>query len=277
MPATDKQLIKSGYIDTHFHSLEMEKKGLAKQATLARSFAEDLLLGVDIVVDAVDWPERVALACRFEQLYLTVGFSPAYVTKPDWEKATDKLKTLVTRELGNKDTKLLAVGEIGLDWYWKYGSKEEQEALFAGQLDGANACGLPVTIHNREADTDLLRVLKAHLPAKRGILHCFSSDYPMARQLVDLGFYISFAGNLTYKNAVNLQDAARRLPLDCLLLETDAPYLTPQPVRGETNRPGYVRYTYEYLAALRGLAVGKLQEQIKLNFARLFPRVPLFS
>jgi TatD DNase family protein len=162
-----------------------------------------------------------------------------------------------------------AVGEIGLDWYRGRDHESAQRELFRAQLGLAAAKNLPVVIHNRDADREVLEDLDAVGWAGSGIQHCFSSDLAFAKAALDRGFFLSFAGNLTYPSAANLREVAAWAPLDRLLVETDAPYLAPQAVRGKPNRPVHAGLTARFLADLRGLATEEVLRITGDNFARL--------
>jgi len=161
----------------------------------------------------------------------------------------------------------VAVGETGLDYYRDYAPHDEQQKLFDAELALARAAGKPVVIHTRAADDDT----RARLVRHEGVvvLHCFSSP-PLLDAALEHGWYVSFAGNVTYKNAYDLRAAARRVPADRLLAETDSPYLAPQPVRGRRNEPAFVRHTYAALAELRGVGLDELTAEIDANAARVF-------
>jgi TatD DNase family protein len=163
--------------------------------------------------------------------------------------------------------KAVAVGETGLDYYRDYAPHAAQQELFAAELALARETGKPVVIHTRAADDDTRARLLEHDGTV--ILHCFSSP-PLLEAALERGWYVSFAGNVTYKNAYDLRDAARRVPADRLLAETDSPYLAPQPVRGRRNEPAFVRHTYEALATARGVDLDELVTQIDANATRVF-------
>ena len=161
--------------------------------------------------------------------------------------------------------KVVGVGEIGLDYYHKYGDRNAQIEFFVRQLEIASNHNLPVIIHNREAGEDTKNILKSKLPSAGGILHCFSEDYQYAKIMIDLGLYISFAGNLTYRNAKNLHEVAKSIPLRSLLIETDSPFLTPHAYRGKRNQPAYLVETAKFLAELRGMRIEDLSEILLQN------------
>lgn len=171
----------------------------------------------------------------------------------------------------NNKNKLIAVGEIGLDYFWRKDNKEKQIEVFEHQVKLAKKYGLPFVVHNREASGDILEVLKRNAPYSRGgIIHCFSASYEWAQEVLKLGFYISFSGSVTFKNSKKLQEVARLIPIDKLLVETDSPYLTPEPFRGQRNEPKFVTETARFLASLRGLNYEEFNLIIKNNFKNLF-------
>jgi len=166
---------------------------------------------------------------------------------------------------------VVAIGETGLDYHYDRSPRDVQRAIFESQLRLALRLNLPVVVHCREAYEDCLTVLEGHAGrGLRGVLHCFAGDQPTAEALVEMGFFISFAGPLTFPNAGNLREAARLVPMDHLLIETDCPYLAPQPVRGRRNEPAFVRYVAEALAALRGITFEEAAQMTCANARRLF-------
>jgi TatD DNase family protein len=164
--------------------------------------------------------------------------------------------------------KVVAIGETGLDYYRDH-NKALQMQRFAVHITAAKQVNKPLIIHTRQAREDTIALLKSE-QAGNGVFHCFTEDYDMAKQGLDLGFYISFSGILTFKNAEMLKDVAKKLPLDRILVETDAPYLTPVPYRGKANQPGYTRYVAEYLAELKGLSLEAVATATTENFKQLF-------
>ena len=168
--------------------------------------------------------------------------------------------------------RVVAVGETGFDFYHDNWPHDVQEEVFIRHLDLARAAGLPVVVHTRDAAEQTLRVLDEHAAGLTVILHCFSLTGQLA-EVLDRGYYMSFAGNVTYKSATDLQEACRRAPHDRLLLETDAPYLTPVPLRGRPNRPALVAKTYDFVAGLRDVDLEQLAVQVEANARRAFPRL----
>ena len=189
------------------------------------------------------------------------------VTLSRFEKAYDEERLLRLAQ----DKKVVAIGEIGLDYYYSSENKAAQQAVFAAQIQVANQLNKPVIIHTREAREDTIRLLRDnHADKCGGVLHCFTENEDMAKKALDLGFYISISGIVTFKNAEEIRNVVRKLPLDRLLVETDSPYLAPVPYRGKQNQPAYTREVCEYLAALKGVSIEEMARVTTENFERLF-------
>ena len=170
-----------------------------------------------------------------------------------------------------QDKKVVAIGEIGLDYYYSSENKAAQQTVFARQIQVANQLNKPVIIHTREAREDTIRLLRDnHAEKCGGVFHCFTENEDMAKKALDLGFYISISGIVTFKNAEEIRNVVRKLPLDRLLVETDSPYLAPVPYRGKQNQPAYTREVCEYVATLKGLTVEEMARITTENFERLF-------
>ncbi|MBN1411649.1 MAG: TatD family hydrolase [Spirochaetales bacterium] len=251
------------WIDSHFHLLEMEKKKIDIELTLNNLMNKGFVYGLDISVDMDGLDRRAGLAEKHDFLYFTTGLTPASTGNPGINNDLMKMAEIINHP------KCLAVGEIGLDYHWNYGTPALQQELFIAQLALAAKKKVPVIIHTRDADADTIGILASRKPDRAGIIHCFSSDYAFARQAIDLGFCISFAGNVTFPKAVDLQETAKKIPLESLLIETDAPYLSPVPVRGKPNTPEHIIHTYNYLAELRGLSLEDLASAVLANFKRI--------
>lgn len=209
--------------------------------------------------------KAVALAETYDPLYAAVGIHPQ-VTKDASEE--------ILREIGDlalSHPKVKAIGEIGLDYYYLYTDKEIQKEWFARQIELAKDLNLPFLIHDREAHGDTLSILKEHKsPAMRGILHCFSGSLETAKELIRLGFYISFAGPVVFPRSIRLKEVAAALPLERILIETDSPYLTPPPNRGKRNDPSNVYYVAEELARLKKLPVEEIISRTRENAIRIY-------
>lgn len=170
-----------------------------------------------------------------------------------------------------QDSKVVAIGETGLDYHYTPETKTLQQTLFEQQIEIANKLNKPLIIHSRSAREDTMDMLEQHGAEKSGgVLHCFTEDWLMAKRALDLGFYISISGIITFRNAEELRDVVRKIPLDRLLVETDSPYLAPIPYRGKPNQPAYVRETCEYVATLKGISTAELARITTQNVQHLF-------
>lgn len=233
--------------------------------------------GVDrIIVPAIDLSNVravLALAERFDGVFAAVGVHPnsAAGWQDDW---LEEIRSFA------RHRKVVAIGEIGLDYYWDKTPPAIQRRALSVQLALAAELALPVIIHNREAGADVIEHLAASALAgsqRPGVLHSFSGDWGLAEAALEMGFYLGFTGPLTYKKADQLREIAARVPLERILIETDAPYLTPQPFRGRRNEPGYVRLVAERLAELRGLSLEEIARITTANAERLFNLLPEMS
>jgi TatD DNase family protein len=249
-------------IDSHAH-LEMEEFDDDRDAVLGRAAAAGLTAIVTVGTTIPDCEKAVELACLHPSIYAAVGIHPHEVKGID-AGTYDVLRILAQQE------KVVAIGEIGLDFFYDLSPREVQLRRFAEQLDLALELDLPVIIHDREAHTETLRILQQRKEGLRGVLHCFSGDEQMARECIALGLYLSVAGPVTYRKADQLRAVARNIPAERLLIETDAPYLAPQPWRGKRNEPAYVAETARCLAEIRGMAAGDLERVTEENARRLF-------
>lgn len=225
--------------------------------------------GVGVIIQAGIDLERsrhgVQLANRFPEVFATVGFHPqeAGLTTGRFMEAIEELSA---------DPRVVAIGETGLDYYHDSWPHSIQKDVFIRHIHLARRANLPVVVHTREAADTTLAILAEHAVGLTVILHCFSLPDRLS-EVIDRGYYVSFAGNVTYKNAVPLQEAAANVPDHLLMLETDAPWLAPAPLRGRPNRPALVAHTYEFVAGLRKLPVEQLEDQVERNVRRAFPRL----
>lgn len=215
--------------------------------------------GIDIGLDCNDLAGRTNRFAPYPFIHLSAGIGPWGADDP-LDEQLGKLEDQLTQN------KVVAIGEIGLDNYHKYGTIENQEYLVEKQIELANRIGKPVIFHNREADEQFLSLLGKTTFAKRGIFHCYQGGRKLAELAVEHGFYLSFAGPLTYKANKSMQELFVSLPLDHLLLETDSPYLSPNPIRGSVNTPLSMQHIYAFAAELRQLSLESLIEQIRANF-----------
>lgn len=247
-------------IDSHAHLTDKRYDGAAD--IVKNMPADGLEAIVTIGYDTASSRAAVALAENNANIYAAVGIHPTEFTH---ESSLDGVLALA------KSKKAVAYGEIGLDYYWDKPGREIQKKWFDLQLEASVSVQKPVIIHSRDCDGDMLPVLKNWAGRlKNGlVMHCFSSSAELAREYVKLGFYISFAGPVTYKNA-RRGDCIREVPDSLLLAETDCPYLTPQAFRGRTNYPAYVRYVIEKLAEERGRTFGEIEKLTADNAKKLF-------
>ncbi|MDR2107085.1 MAG: TatD family hydrolase [Holosporaceae bacterium] len=218
-----------------------------------------------------DVSELKSIADKYPNVFRTVGIHPLEARKhyPDRDSAADII------EENCRDPKVVAVGEIGLDYHYETESKKQQEEFFNLQLESAKKFNLPVSIHSRDASADTADILKSHAPLS-GVIHCFSGDRSFAKKALDLGFYISSSGDVTYKRATELRESLKYIPTDRLLIETDAPFLAPIPFRGKPNEPAFIVYVAEKIAELLNISAEKVAEFSCRNFFDLFTRADLF-
>ncbi|ASJ25554.1 TatD family hydrolase [Laribacter hongkongensis] len=218
---------------------------------------------VVISVNVPDYPAVKALALAHEEFWATVG------VHPDVEDGPDMDEDFLVAEAAHP--KIIGIGETGLDYHWCKGDLEWQRERFRRHVRAARRAGVPLVIHTREAADDTLAVMReAGADAAGGVMHCFTENWDVARAALDLGFYLSFSGILTFKNARQVQEVAAKAPLDRILVETDSPYLAPVPYRGKQNEPAYTRFVAEYLTTLRGLSYDEVAAMTTANFFRLF-------
>ncbi len=247
-------------VDTHCHLQDAKFDGDRAQV-LARSL--DKLAWLVVVGDDLE-SSRAACEIVRDRVFATVGFHPYYAKDLD-DAALQSLRALAGRP------GVRAIGEIGLDYYNVFSPEPAQHTAFERQLELARELGLPVVIHNRDADEDAYAILRNHIDNLAGcVMHCFGSDAAFAKRCIDLGCYVSFAGNLTFPKAQGLRDAAQAVPVDRLLVETDAPYLAPQAERGKRSEPHFVTHTAAVLAQLKGLSTEAFAEETTANAARLY-------
>jgi TatD DNase family protein len=250
-------------IDSHFHLLSIARKGV-ELPSLLDQMQELGMEGLDIGTDAEDLAQRYFLTKEHPFIRLSAGIGPWGVAEGN-KPITEQLEHLHSQI---QSYPVAAIGEIGLDNHWNYGTKALQEELLEQQIDLAQALHKPVIFHNREADAQFMDVLGRHVFPIPGLFHCFQGSKELAFLAVEKGFYLSFAGPLTYRANTAMQELFSDLPLDHLLLETDSPYLSPNPVRGKMNTPLNMQYIYAFAAQLRRMDEAALQLHISENFHR---------
>ena len=249
-------------VDSHCH-LDFADFRDRIPEVLANMAAAGVSHALCISVTLGEFPRVLALAESHPNLYATVGVHPDYPDEA--EVRAGELVRLADHP------KILAIGETGLDYYRVTGDLEWQRERFRAHIRAARSCGKPLVVHTRAAAEDTLRIMReegAHEAG--GVMHCFTETLEVARAAVDMGFFVSFSGIVTFKNAASLREVAKALPLDRILVETDSPYLAPVPHRGKVNEPAYVRQVAEAVAGIRGISVEAFAEATTANFARLF-------
>ena len=249
-------------VDSHCH-LDFPDLASRLPELLQRMEENAVGLAVCIGVNLEDFPRVLALVEGHPQLWATVGVHPEYtdVREPD----ENELLALANHP------KVIAIGETGLDYYWRKDKPEWQRARFRTHIRAARRCGKPLVVHTRESAEDTLNVLAQEgADAVGGVMHCFTENWEVARRALDLGFYISFSGIVTFKNAAIVKDVAQKCPLDRILVETDSPYLAPMPYRGKQNQPAYVRHVAEEIARLRDISLEDVTAATTENFFTLF-------
>jgi TatD DNase family protein len=253
-------------IDSHCH-LDDEQFEQDRDDVIRRAHAAgiEILLAIGTGEGPPDLDAALRIADSNPGVFATVGVHPQYAAKAS-ESTYEALRERV------RHPKCVGIGEIGLDYYWKPYDRELQTSVFVAQLGVAAEAGMPISIHTRDAWEDTMSILRQHwaptgLPC---VLHCFTGGPRQASEALDLGFYLSFAGVVTYPKATDLHEAARLAPLDRILVETDAPYLAPVPYRGKRNEPAYVAHTAARLAELRGQQAGDIAAAVNANFRRVF-------
>jgi TatD DNase family protein len=250
-------------VDSHCH-LDFPElaENLPQRLELMRK--NNVGCAVCIGVNLEEFPRVLSLAEAYPYLFASVGVHPE-VTDVREPSIADLVELA-------RHPKVIAIGETGLDYYWHKDAPEWQRERFRIHIRAAIETGKPLVIHNREATADTLRLLSEEGAEQvGGVLHCFTESWEVAEAVLDLGFHISLSGIVTFKNALAVKDIARRIPLDRLLVETDAPYLAPVPYRGKINQPGYVKHVAEEIARLRDISFDEVADATTDNFYRLFP------
>ncbi|WP_088226320.1 TatD family hydrolase [Desulfosporosinus sp. FKB] len=251
--------------DTHAH-LDDEVYQEDFQDVLERIKSSGISRVTNVGYDLPSSLRSVQLAQDYDFIYAAIGIHPHNA-----EEFSDDV--MVQLQALAQHPKVLAWGEIGLDYYRDLSPRAIQQEVFIQQIELANKAGLPIVIHDRDAHQDVLEIVKAHPPKHGGVLHCYSGSWEMAKVLLKLGFYLSFAGPLTFKNARHTVEVARNAPIDRILAETDSPYLTPEPRRGKRNEPAYVREVVRKLAEIKELSIEEMALQTMHNAETIFKLV----
>jgi TatD DNase family protein len=254
------------FIDSHCH-LDFPELAAGLDTLLARMVENKVTEALCVSVNLPDWPRLMALVAGHPQLHASVGVHPDYKDTP--EPSVAQLVELA------QHPKVVAIGETGLDYYRLTGDLEWQRERFRTHIRAARQAGLPLIIHTRSAAEDTLRIMEEEGAAEvGGVMHCFTETQAVADAAIAMNFCISFSGIVTFKKAEALKAVARTVPLTSILIETDSPYLAPEPFRGKQNEPAWVRHVAEHIADLRGIPVTEVAAATTANFRRVFHRAP---
>lgn len=249
--------------DTHAH-LDDERFDNDRKQIIEQCRAEGIELILNAGSNMNTSQKAIDIARGYDFIYASAGVHPHDVKSMD-KNTIDELSKLASNK------KVKAIGEIGLDYHYDFSPRDVQKQRFMEQIDLAKQLKLPIIVHDRESHGDIMDIFKRmNVSGMGGVLHSFSGSAEMARECLKLGFYLSFSGSVTFKNAVKSVEAVKEIPLDMLLIETDSPYLTPVPHRGERNYPGYVRHVAEKIAEIKGISFEEVAQKTLENGKRLF-------
>ena len=250
------------YIDSHCH-INFKELASDIDGVLQRMQQNEVASALCVSVNLEDFPQVLALALEHPNVYASVGVHPDH-------EAVEEPTVARLVELANHP-KIIAIGETGLDYYRLKGDLEWQRERFRTHIRAARQCKKPLIIHTRSASEDTLNIMEEeHAGEVGGVMHCFTESWEVAKAALDLGFYISFSGIVTFKSASDLKEVAKKVPMDRMLIETDSPYLAPVPFRGKVNQPAYVKHVAEEIALLRGMSAAEIGMATSANFAHLF-------
>ena len=250
------------FVDSHCH-INFPELAANIGDVLAHMRDSEVIKALCVSVNLADFPQVLALAELYPNIYASVGVHPDYegVEEPDVARLVELAQ----------NPRIIAIGETGLDYFRLKGDLEWQRARFRTHIRAARAIDKPLIIHTRSAADDTLRIMKEENAAEAGgVMHCFTESWEVAEAAMAMGFYISFSGIVTFKNAAQLKEIARRVPLEQMLIETDSPYLAPVPHRGRLNEPAYVKHVAAEIAMLRGISIDEVARRTTENYVRLF-------
>jgi TatD DNase family protein len=257
------------FVDSHAHfDMVFSESGVSEESLLDTLSQKRIAHAVQVSIDleSLDWSADFIKRHDDGRFFFTMGIHPSTRTDTAMlEQFLGKADRYVSSPLKNR---ILGIGECGLDYYRMRQPKDLQLRSFEFQIEAAKDLDLPIIVHSRDATEDTISMLQKHRPL-RGIIHCFPGNRDDARRFLDLGFHLSFAGNVTYNKSADMQDAATYVPSDRLLLETDAPFLTPVPHRGKKNSPEFVEFTYRFIAQLRKAPLAEIEDSVLENFTKL--------
>lgn len=252
----------------HYYDARFAEESAGADILLCEIFSGDVDTIVNVGTNLQNNPVCLEMAQKYEGMYAAVGIHPS--DSAEYERdALGKFEDFLTEHRDFRKEKIVAIGEIGFDYHWEPFDKEKQRFFFEGQMELAEKYGLPVIVHDREAHGDCFDVVLKY-PNVRGVFHSYSGSAEMAKELVRRGWYISFSGVVTFKNAARVREVVASVPLDRLLIETDCPYLAPHPMRGKLNHSGYLHYTAEAIAEVFGKTVDEIAEITHKNAEAFF-------
>jgi len=250
-------------IDSHAH-LDMKQFDSDRDQVIDRALSAGVQHIISVGIDIKSSRNALHLTTHYPSIFATIGIHPHNADNTN-NNDLEQIALIAQHD------KIIAIGEIGLDFFRNRSARQKQIEVFTQQLAIAMSIDFPVVIHDREAHTETLKILSSFKRnGLHGMIHCFSGDYKLAKTFIDMGYYISISGTVTYNNARQTQDVARKIPLNRLLLETDAPFLAPTPYRGKRNEPSYLIHTAQKIAKLRGISFEEISYQTSKNVCQLF-------
>ena len=250
------------FIDSHCH-INFPELAEKLDEVLANMRQNEVTHALCVAVNLENFPQILQLAKQHEHIYASIG------VHPDHESDTEPTQAQLVKLA--QHPKVVAIGETGLDYFRLKGDLEWQRARFRTHIRAARECGKPLIVHTREAAQDTLRIMKEEGTNEvGGVMHCFTESMEVALAAIEMNFYISFSGIVTFKNAISLKEVAQHIPLERMLIETDSPYLAPVPFRGKLNQPAYVKHVAEEIAKLRGIPLDEVGRATSENFRHLF-------
>lgn len=256
-------------VDSHCHLDLIEEKGLKLEEVLNNCQKNNVGILQTICTRVTEIDKLLNYTKNYDFIYASLGVHPCNV------KDQPKITAAELIKICNENEKIIGLGETGLDYFHDKSAIPEQKISFLEHIKASRETNLPVIIHSRDCDEDMIQILEAE--QKNGkfpaLLHCFSSSQDLAMRAIDLGIYISISGIVTFKNATALQEIVKKLPLEYLLVETDSPYLAPTPFRGSTNQPAFTMHVVEFIAQLKGISKEEVANQTTQNFLKIFKRV----
>ena len=255
-------------IDSHCH-LNLLAKEMDLDSTIQRALANNVQYMQTICTKLEDLPIVLEIAAKYENVFASVGVHPCEVNS-----STSRCNDAEAIIMLTQHPKIIGIGETGLDYYHQPYYKKLQQDSFVAHIHAASSTRLPIIVHTREADEDTMNILTSEMRNSKflGLIHCFTSSKNLLAKMLDIGLYISMSGIITFKNATDLQEIVKYIPLDRLLIETDTPYLAPTPMRGKQNEPAFVRYVAEKVAELKNITSKELANVTTLNFKTLFSK-----